>query len=106
DFNIGTNLGTTCAPEIQAATQEICAAASGYSAITNGRFKGGWTTRHYGRPAEGLHAIQMELAQSTYLTDEAAPWDYDQAKAARLRPHLTTILTKLAELAPTLKGKS
>uniref|UniRef100_UPI003568E773 N-formylglutamate deformylase n=1 Tax=Paracoccus seriniphilus TaxID=184748 RepID=UPI003568E773 len=74
DFNIGTNLGTTCAPEIQAATQEMCAAASGYSAITNGRFKGGWTTRHYGRPAEGLHAIQMELAQSTYLTDEAAPW--------------------------------
>lgn len=106
DFNIGTNLGTTCAPEIQAATQEICAAANGYSAITNGRFKGGWTTRHYGRPAEGLHAIQMELAQSTYLTDEAAPWDYDQAKATRLRPHLTTILTKLAELAPTLKGKS
>ncbi|SNT73904.1 N-formylglutamate deformylase [Paracoccus seriniphilus] len=106
DFNIGTNLGTTCAPEIEAATQEICAAASGYSTITNGRFKGGWTTRHYGRPAEGLHAIQMELAQSTYLTDEAAPWDYDQAKAARLRPHLTTILTKLAELAPTLKGKS
>lgn len=106
DFNIGTNLGTTCAPEIEAATQAVCAAAKGYTTITNGRFKGGWTTRHYGRPAEGLHAIQMELAQSTYLQTEAAPWSYDTEKSARLRIHLTSILTKLADLAPTLKGTS
>ncbi|GAW35813.1 N-formylglutamate amidohydrolase [Roseovarius sp. A-2] len=106
DFNIGTNLGSTCAPEIEAATQDICAAAEGYTSITNGRFKGGWTTRHYGRPTEGLHAIQMELAQSTYLSAETAPWGYDEDKAARLRPHLTSILTKLAALAPTLKGTS
>ncbi len=106
DFNIGTNLGTTCAPEIEAATQTICDGAVGYSSVTNGRFKGGWTTRHYGRPAEGLHAIQMELAQSTYLSAEAPPWAYDTTKAARLRPYLTQILTQLAELAPTLKGTS
>jgi formiminoglutamase len=104
DFNIGTNLGTTCASQFETATKEICAAANGFSSITNGRFKGGWTTRHYGRPDEGLHAIQMELAQSTYLTDEAAPWVYDPDKSARLRVHLKSILTKLAELAPTLKG--
>ncbi len=104
DFNIGTNLGTTCASQLEAATKEICGAANGFSSITNGRFKGGWTTRHYGRPDEGLHAIQMELAQNTYLTDEAAPWVYDPGKSARLRVHLKSILTKLAELAPTLKG--
>lgn len=106
DFNIGTNLGTTCAPEIEAATQALCASAPGYSSITNGRFKGGWTTRHYGRPAEGQHAIQMELAQSTYLTTESAPWPYDDTKAGRLRPHLTQILDTLATLAPSLKGAS
>ncbi|MDO6520411.1 N-formylglutamate deformylase [Shimia thalassica] len=106
DFNIGTNLGTTCALEIEVATQTICDGAAGYSSVTNGRFKGGWTTRHYGRPAEGLHAIQMELAQSTYLNAEAPPWAYDMTKAARLRPYLTQILTQLAELAPTLKGTS
>lgn len=106
DFNIGTNMGTTCAPEIEAATQDICAAAEGYTSITNGRFKGGWATRHYGRPTEGLHAIQMELAQSTYLSAEAAPWTFDPDKSARLRAHLTSILTKLATLAPTLKGTS
>ncbi|THH37281.1 N-formylglutamate deformylase [Aliishimia ponticola] len=104
DFNIGTNLGTTCAPAIEAAVQEICAAADGYTSVTNGRFKGGWTTRHYGRPAEGLHAIQMELAQSTYLETEAAPWRMDDDKAERLRAHLTSILTTLASLAPTVKG--
>ena len=73
DFNIGTNIGATCAPEIETAVADICAAAPGYTSILNGRFKGGWTTRHYGRPSEGLHAIQMELAQSTYLAAETAP---------------------------------
>lgn len=106
DLNIGTNLGTTCDPRIENATREICDNATGYTSILNGRFKGGWTTRHYGRPETGIHAIQMELAQSTYLAQEAAPWSYDQDKAERLRVHLKSILTKLADLAPTLKGAS
>jgi formiminoglutamase len=46
DFNIGTNMTTTCAPQIEAATARICAQADGYSHVINGRFKGGWTTRH------------------------------------------------------------
>ncbi|MBZ8117392.1 N-formylglutamate deformylase [Roseovarius sp. LXJ103] len=106
DFNIGTNIGTTCAPEIEHAVQEICDRANGYSTVNNARFKGGWTTRYYGHPEEGFHAIQMELSQSTYLSNEAAPWAYDADKSARLRAHLTEILTTLAALAPklTLKG--
>ena len=104
DFNIGTNLGTTCAPEIERATADICAAADGYSSVINGRFKGGWTTRHYGKPADNIHAIQMELAQSTYLTKESAPWAYDHANSPRLRADLTAIRTTLADLAPTRGG--
>lgn len=104
DFNIGTNHGETCAPELEAATVTICKAAGTYSMVANGRFKGGWTTRHYGRPQSGIHAIQMELAQSTYLTDEAAPWTYDEDKADRLQPYLAHVLTTLADLAPTLGG--
>ncbi|MFH1806125.1 MAG: N-formylglutamate deformylase [Pseudomonadota bacterium] len=106
DFNIGTNGGTTCAPEIAAATQAICSAAEGYSVVVNGRFKGGWTTRHYGNPEINRHAIQMELAQSTYLTAEQVPWHYDSAKAEKLHGHLKNILTTLADLAPTLRGTS
>lgn len=104
DFNIGTNWGATCAAQVEAAVATICDQAAGYSATTNGRFKGGWTTRHYGQPKNGVHAIQMELAQSTYLTNEAAPWLYNPAKAGKIRPHLTRILTDLANLAPSLGG--
>jgi formiminoglutamase len=105
DFNIGTNGGTTCASEIESTTVEICSKADAYTSILNGRFKGGWTTRHYGRPEDGFHVIQMELAQSAYLKREAAPWAYDEVHAAKLRPHLAQILTTLAKLAPNLGAK-
>ncbi len=100
DFNIGTNGGTTCDPAIETAVLNICAAASGYDHVLNGRFRGGWTTRHYGRPDDGLHAIQMELAQSTYLAAEAPPRSIDSARADRLRQHLGAILTTLATWSP------
>jgi len=102
DFNIGTNLGVTCSSEIESTTLEICEQASGYSSILNGRFKGGWTTRHYGQPDKNIHVIQMELAQSTYLKSQSAPWEYDHSRAAHLRPHLSRILNALADLAPKL----
>lgn len=97
DFNIGTNLSTTCAPLVEKAVHEICCSAPGYSTGLNKRFKGGWTTRHYGQPARGIHAVQMELAQSTYM-QEAAPWSYDPEKADRLRPVLSNILNTLEHL--------
>ncbi|MBB2971345.1 N-formylglutamate deformylase [Mesorhizobium sp. RMAD-H1] len=106
DFNIGTDNGRTCAPEIEAAVKEIAGAAEGYTSILNGRFKGGWTTRHYGKPERQVHAIQMELAQSTHLATETPPFAYDETKAAKLRVHLKAILQRIEALAPTLKGKA
>ncbi|HET9068399.1 MAG TPA: N-formylglutamate deformylase [Amaricoccus sp.] len=102
DFNIGTNNGTTCDPRIEEATRARCA-ATGRTMAVNGRFKGGWTTRHYGRPETGVHAIQMELAQSTHLAAEEPPFAYDAAKAAALRETLRDILAALADLAPSLR---
>lgn len=98
DMNIGTDGGATCAPRIESVTYEY-ASTSPFSTVLNGRFRGGWTTRHYGRPAEGVHAIQMELAQSTYLAAEAAPWRYDPAKADRLRRWLRDILNAIQDTA-------
>src|SRR3546814_9632859 len=69
-FNIGTNGGATAAPELESVVASICA-ASGHSHVANGRFKGGWTARHYGRPESGIHAIQMELAQRGYKIGRA-----------------------------------
>jgi N-formylglutamate deformylase len=103
DMNIGTDMGKTCAPEIEAATVAIAGAASGYTSILNGRFKGGWTTRHYGQPASGVHVIQMELAQATHLATEAPPFAYDQAKAEALRVHLKSILLRIEQIALELK---
>ncbi len=98
-FSIGTNDGTTCAALVQFSTADPCEKDEGFTSVVNGRFKGGWTTRHYGRPKEGTHAIQMELAQSTYLSTEAPPFSYDLPKATRLRATLGTILTNLDRLA-------
>jgi N-formylglutamate deformylase len=103
DFNIGTDMGKTCAPTIEKATTEIAAKAEGYSHVLNGRFKGGWTTRHYGRPEDGVHAIQMELAQSTHLATEAPPFVLDAAKVERLRSHLKNILEAIETKAFDLK---
>lgn len=103
DFNIGTDGGRTCDPAIEQATVTAVSAAEGYTDILNGRFKGGWTTRHYGRPQTGVHAIQMELAQSTHLSTEAPPFAYDAAKVGRLRIHLQSILKRIEAIAPDLK---
>jgi len=102
DFNIGTNNGEACAPQIEAAAQNVCAGARGYSHVLNGRFKGGWTTRHYGRPQNNVHAIQMELAQSTHLTSEEFPFAYDKVKPLRLRVHLAAVLAEIESVAVRL----
>jgi len=96
-FNIGTNAGTTCAPALSSGIAGLCA-ASGESHILDGRFKGGWTTRHYGRPAAGVHAIQMELAIRAYMDEPEQPdegnWPpaFCAARAAPVTATLTAIL--------------
>ncbi len=98
-FSIGTNDGSTCAALVQCQTVDPCDKAAAFDTVVNGRFKGGWTTRHYGRPQDGIHAIQMELAQRAYLAAEAAPWAYDTGKALNLRAVLGRILSNLDLLA-------
>lgn len=100
DFNIGTNLSTTCAPVVEQTVERLCRQVSDYTTVLNGRFKGGWTTRHYGRPDKGYHAIQMELAQSTYMR-EAPPWSYQEAKADQIRSILAKILNALQAAVQT-----
>jgi N-formylglutamate deformylase len=80
-FNIGTNSGKSCDISLETAVARCCA-ASAWPHVVNGRFTGGWITRTYGRPAQGVHAVQMELAMRGYLPDEGdpPPWDPDFAK--------------------------
>jgi formiminoglutamase len=94
DFNIGSYGGSSCNSAIEQAVERHCRNASSYSYVVNGRFKGGWTTRHYGQPHQGYHAIQMELAQCNYM-QEQAPWNYDADKAHKLRAILAGLLAEL-----------
>ena len=99
DLNIGTDNGATCDNRVESAAFDI-AKASSFSHVLNGRFRGGWTTRHYGNPAQNIHAIQMEITQSAYLETEGPPFAYSETKAAKLRPFLADILKTLAEFKP------
>lgn len=94
-FNIGTNGGATCDAALEAAVV-AAAAATGRSHVLNGRFRGGWTTRHYGRPANGYHAIQMELAIRSYLDEPGTPtpdnWPVPFDPATPLIDDLKTII--------------
>lgn len=103
DLNVGTNSGASCAPSIERAVDAACSAASGFTSILNGRFKGGWTTRHYGDPARGVHAVQMEIAQSAYLEAEAPPFTLSDHKSARLRLVLADVFAGIRAAMGDLK---
>jgi N-formylglutamate deformylase len=98
NFNIGTNGDASCGPALQAAVERVCA-ASAFTHVVNGRFKGGWTTRRYGRPEAGVHAVQMELACRGYMHDPAEaptpqtwPAPYRDEQAAPMRAVLADVL--------------
>ncbi|RFF28530.1 MULTISPECIES: N-formylglutamate deformylase [unclassified Wenzhouxiangella] len=93
DLNLGTYEGRSCNAQLQAQVAEVLAGADGFSTVVNGRFKGGFITRHYGQPAEGIHALQLEIAQACYM-DESRPREFDPDRA---RP-LVTVLARLIDL--------
>jgi formiminoglutamase len=97
EFNIGSVNRTSCAPALVDRVEALCR-SSGRSLVVDGRFRGGWTTRHQGNPAAGVHAIQMELAQRAYC-DEAEPSRWDPALAAAVTQTLTQILSACISFA-------
>lgn len=106
-FNIGTDGGATCGVALENDVAAICA-ASGQPWVVNGRFRGGWTTRHHGRPERGVHAVQMELAIRGYAAEPESPdetnWPppYDPARAA---PLIATLHDILAACRAFAKGQ-
>lgn len=91
DLNIGTADGASCDPGLARRVMAVAESAQGYGAVLNGRFKGGYITRRYGRPDDGVHAIQLELSQRTYM-DEAPPYPFRDDLAAQVRPVLLAML--------------
>ncbi|MDR5760900.1 N-formylglutamate deformylase [Caballeronia sp. LZ035] len=91
DLNIGTQDGRTAAASVQ---QEVerAAAAGPFTWIANGRFKGGYITRHFGAPQDGVHAVQLEMCQSTYM-NEAAPFEYRPEVAQQVEPVVESMVS-------------
>jgi formiminoglutamase len=98
DFNIGTNAGKSIDPKLEQKLAEVCS-APGYRHVVNGRFKGGYITRHFGQPAQGIHAVQLELAQRTYMR-ETIPFDYIEGQAVKVQPILKRFVETLVNWRP------
>ena len=90
-LNIGTANGESAHAAITQAVMDVCLAAGKFGHVLNGRFKGGYITRHYGRPADHVHALQLEMCQNLYMQEEA-PFAYDAALAAQVQPQLRGML--------------
>jgi N-formylglutamate deformylase len=98
DLNFGTADGAACAPALAGIIAGLAQAHGGYTVAVNGRFKGGHITRHYGNPAGNVHAIQLEMCQSTYM-DETAPYGYRADLAAQVQPLLRQLTQAAADWA-------
>jgi len=99
DLNLGTADGRACAPALPAAAEAVIGAQSAYTHVSNGRFKGGHITRHYGQPERGIHALQLEMCQCTYM-DETAPFAYRPDLAAQVQPLLQRMLNAVMDARP------
>lgn len=83
DLNIGTAAGASCAPDRQSLIEAALQAQTGYDGVVNGRFKGGYITRHYGDPANGIDAVQLEIAQRIYMDEDSFAYDETLAAGAQ-----------------------
>jgi N-formylglutamate deformylase len=97
-LNLGTADGKSCAPAIADAAMAVFSGQNRFSAVKNGRFKGGHITRHYGRPQDGIHVLQLEIAMDTYL-DEGNPALFGAARAAPLQNVLRDFVAAIGEAA-------
>jgi N-formylglutamate amidohydrolase len=99
DLNLGTADGASCAPSVQQAAALVLAGTTEFFSVVNGRFKGGYVTRHYGSPARSVHALQLEIAQSCYM-DEAPPYPWDATRAGALTAVLERLVGALRGWVP------
>jgi N-formylglutamate deformylase len=99
DLNLGTVTGSSCAPALRQSLMDVLASQADFSQVTDGRFKGGWITRHYGRPQDGVHAVQLEKCWSTYMPEQP-PFAPDPVRLARLQPLLKDLLQTMLAFRP------
>ena len=104
DLNLGTANGASCDASLRTRLTEFLASNTSNTHTVDGRFKGGYITRHYGRPDAGIHAVQMEMCQSLYM-QEVPPFAYDEAKGMQIQPTLEQLLQVMLDWTPTVNTR-
>jgi N-formylglutamate amidohydrolase len=100
DLNLGTARGASCGADLEALATDVLGSDARFTSVVNGRFTGGYVTRHYGQPHEGVHALQLEMAQACYM-DESPPYRFESARAAPLSALLQRLVDALQSWRPT-----
>lgn len=98
-MNLGTVNGSSCSPALRDALAAVFAAQTDYGHVVDGRFKGGHITRHFGRPQDGVHAVQLEMCWRAYMDEEPAQWNDE--RAAAVRPLLEQLVRTMVAWSPT-----
>ena len=98
-LNVGTAGGSSCAPALRERVRAVLAAQTAYTHVIDGRFQGGHITRHYGRPADGMHAVQLEMCWRAYM-DETPPCTWNEGRAVAVRPLLQSLVQTLLDWRP------
>lgn len=98
DLNIGTHDGKSCAPALSERLMATVRGQERFTHVLNGRFKGGYITRSYGNPANRVHAVQIELAQSAYMSESGS--EYDPWTAQPLKALLRQLVAELLKFDP------
>lgn len=99
DLNLGTAGGASCASTLRSALASVLGGQTGFTQVVDGRFKGGHITRQYGRPADGVHAVQLEMGWCCYM-QETAPYAYDPQRAAQVLPVLRRLVEAMLVWSP------
>ncbi|MCB2022976.1 MAG: N-formylglutamate deformylase [Burkholderiaceae bacterium] len=103
DLNLGTAGGESCGARARDALAAVLQRQTRYTHAVDGRFKGGYITRRYGRPGEGVQAVQLEMCWRCYMA-ETPPYEIDEARAQQVRPVLRQLLETLLE-TPVEQGE-
>src|SRR4029079_18746271 len=93
----GDRDGTSCAPALSALVSAHFP-SRGYSVAANDPYKGGFITAHHGRPAEGVHAIQVELRRDLYMNEDA--FTVTQPAFDQLRDAIDALVASLRAFKP------
>ena len=104
DLNLGTGKGSACDGALADQLLDIAKQSPGHTSVLNGRFTGGYITRNYGQPAQGYHAVQLEMTQSSYM-QEQMPFNYLPDQARQVQPTLQKMLEKILQFASLNHGR-